>query len=182
MIRPLDLEDLFAHPDLPQCKLESFPIGPSKGEPVEGTTVRRASAQDAERLTDLCHASSAYRGVYAEAIAQVQVTAGYIAEHLVFMASQQDARPLGFYSLIRDPPELDMMFVADEAQGSGIGRLLIDHLSEQARTIGLTGVRVISHPPAEGFYLRAGARRIGTVPANPPTTTWDRPDLWLEIT
>lgn len=153
-----------------------------KEKPPERVTIRRASPQDAERLTALCHASRAYQGVYAAAIAQVQVTPGYIAQHLVFVAADREGHPLAFYSLIRDPSELDMMFVADEVQGLGIGRLLMDHMSEQARAIGLPGVRVVSHPPAEGFYRRAGAQRIGTVPANPPKTTWERPELWLKIT
>jgi GNAT superfamily N-acetyltransferase len=145
-------------------------------------TITRASAGDAQRLTSLCHASSSYQGVYAEAISTVELTPGYIAEHLVFLAVDEDAHLLGYYSLILDPPELDMLFVADEAQGRGLGRLLVDHLIEQARQRGLAGVRVVSHPPAEGFYRRLGARRIGTVSAKPPMTTWERPELWFTIT
>ena len=144
-------------------------------------TISRASAQDARRLTDLCHASGSYQGKYAEAISTVELTPGYIAENLVFLAADQGGRLLGFYSLIRVPAELDMLFVADDAQGQGIGRLLVDHMVEQSRLIGLAGVRVVSHPPAEGFYRRVGARRIGTVPARPPTTTWERPELWITI-
>ena len=144
-------------------------------------TISRASAQDAQLLTDLCHASSSYQGQYAEAISTVELTPGYVAENLVFLAVDQDARLVGFYSLIRDPAELDMLFVSDEAQGQGIGRLLVDHMLEQSRLIGLAGVRVVSHPPAEGFYRRVGARRTGTVPAKPPMTTWDRPELWFTI-
>ena len=146
---------------------------------MDEVTIRRASPHDAERLTGLCHASGAYRGIYAAAIRQVRLTPGYITQHLVFMATDQEDHLLAFYSLIRDPPELDMMFVADDVQGQGLGRLLLAHMSEQARAAGLTGVRVVSHPPAEGFYRRAGAQRTGTVPANPPKTTWDRPELWL---
>jgi hypothetical protein len=52
---------------------------------------------------------------------------------------------------------------------------------EQSRQIGLKGVRVVSHPPAEGFYRRVGARRIGTVPAKPPVTTWERPEFWFGV-
>lgn len=149
---------------------------------VEQVTITRASAKDAQQLTCLCQASSSYQGVYAEAISTVELTAGYIAEHLVFRAVDQDAGLLGFYSLIREPPELDMLFVSDEAQGRGVGRLLVDHMIEQSRQIGLKGVRVVSHPPAEGFYRRVGARRIGTVPAKPPVTTWERPELWFTVT
>lgn len=143
-------------------------------------TIAHASTGDAQRLTRLCHASSSYQGVYADAISTVELTPAYITEHLVFLAADQEAHLLGFYSLIRDPPELDMLFVADEAQGQGVGRLLVEHMIEQARQHGLAGVRVVSHPPAEGFYRRLGARRIGTVPAEPPMTTWERPELWLQ--
>jgi GNAT superfamily N-acetyltransferase len=148
---------------------------------VEGVTIRRASPHDAERLTGLCRASSAYRGIYAAAILQVQVTPEYITQHLVFTATDREDHLLAFYSLIRDPPELDLMFVADQAQGQGLGRFLVDHMSQQARAAGLARVRVVSHPPAEGFYHRAGAQRTGTVPAKPPKTTWDRPELWFTI-
>ena len=148
---------------------------------VGQVTISRASAQDARQLTDLCHASSSYQGKYAEAISTVELTPAYIAENLVFLAIDQDNRLVGFYSLIPAPAELDMLFVADEAQGQGIGRLLVDHMIEQSRLLGLVGVRVVSHPPAEGFYRRVGARRIGTVPAKPPTTTWERPELWFTI-
>ncbi|MFJ8769796.1 GNAT family N-acetyltransferase [Streptomyces clavifer] len=145
-------------------------------------TITRASTKDAQRLTRLCHASSSYQGVYTDAISTVELTSDYITEHLVFLATDQEAHLLGFYSLIRDPPELDMLFVADEAQGQGVGRLLVDHMIEKTRQNGLAGVRVVSHPPAEGFYRRVGARRIGTVPAKPPMTTWERPELWFGIT
>ncbi|MER6442793.1 GNAT family N-acetyltransferase [Streptomyces sp. NPDC001185] len=148
---------------------------------MEQVTITRASAKDAQQLTCLCQASSSYQGVYAEAISIVEVTAGYFAERLVFRAVDQDAGLLGFYSLIREPPELDMLFVSDEAQGRGVGRLLVDHMIEQSRQIGLKGVRVVSHPPTDGFYRRMDARRIGTVSAKPAVTTWERPELWFTV-
>ncbi|MCX5401406.1 GNAT family N-acetyltransferase [Streptomyces sp. NBC_00102] len=77
--------------------------------------------------------------------------------------------------------ELDLMFVADAAQERGIGRLLIAHLRKEAARAGLDAVRVVSHPPAEGFYRRVGAERTGTVPATPPYVMWDRPELTLPI-
>jgi GNAT superfamily N-acetyltransferase len=112
----------------------------------------------------------------------VVVTTAYIAEHLVFLAVDYGAHVLGFYSLIRDPPELDMLFVADRAQGQGIGRGLVKHMMEQARQIGIEGVRVVSHPPAEEFYRSVGAQRTGVVPAKPPLITWERPDMWFTVT
>nr|WP_121230719.1 GNAT family N-acetyltransferase [Saccharothrix variisporea] len=127
------------------------------------------------------HASSAYHGDYATILEGYEVTPEYVERHRVYAAVDADD-VLGFYALILDPPELDIAFVADEAQGRGIGRLLVDHMRAQARAAGLTKVRVVSHPPAERFYLAVGARRVGTIPAKPPKVGWERPELLFTIT
>ncbi|MFJ8675825.1 GNAT family N-acetyltransferase [Streptomyces sp. NPDC093589] len=89
---------------------------------------------------------------------------------------------LGFYALVVESAELDLMFVADAAQGRGIGRLLIEHMKGEARSAGLDAVRIVSHPPSEGFYRSVGALRIGTLAAAPPVVMWDRPELTLPVT
>ncbi|MFJ5224886.1 GNAT family N-acetyltransferase [Streptomyces sp. NPDC088400] len=175
------------------------------GGRVRGGTVsiRRATARDAKRLTRLVQRSGAYEGPYAPMIAGYRVGPDYIETHRVFVAVEGDAgagagasaaeaggsadvhasaRLLGFYSLVLAPPELDLMFVADDAQGRGIGRRLVEHMMGQARDAGLDGVRVVSHPPAEGFYLSVGGRRTGTEAANPPAVMWDRPELIIPVT
>ncbi|MEW1720353.1 GNAT family N-acetyltransferase [Streptomyces sp. NPDC093109] len=154
-------------------------------------TVRRATARDAKRLTRLVRTSRAYEGPYAPMVAGYRVGPDYIETHQVFVAVAPDAGPttgaagpgrvLGFYALVLDPPELDLMFVADDAQGLGIGRLLIGHMRDRAREAGIGAVRVISHPPAEGFYRSVGALRTGTEPARPPAVLWDRPDLVIPV-
>ncbi|MFD7283412.1 GNAT family N-acetyltransferase [Streptomyces sp. NPDC059862] len=144
---------------------------------MQSMTIRRAVAQDAERLTRLIQESGAYRGKYGSIISGYRVTADYIARHRVFVAVDAVGRPLGFYALVLEPPELDLAFVADSAQGRGIGRLLIEHMVGQAREAGLTDVRVVSHPPAEEFYRRLGAERVGTVAPSPPKVAWERPEL-----
>ncbi|MFJ1733500.1 GNAT family N-acetyltransferase [Streptomyces sp. NPDC088254] len=153
------------------------PIGPS-------ITIRRAAARDAKRLTRLVRGSSAYEGKYAAAVAGYRVGPDYIEAHRAFVAvgaDEQGGRVLGFYSLILSPPELDLLFVADEAQGRGVGRLLVAHMQSEARAAGLHSVKVVSHPPAEGFYHRAGAVRIGTTLANPPAVLWDRPEFEFRV-
>lgn len=148
----------------------------------EEVLVRRAVARDAKRLTRLVTTSRAYEGPYAPMVAGYRVGPDYIEAHQVFAAVDAGTdRVLGFYALILSPPELDLMFVGDEAQGRGIGRLLVEHLRGEARRAGLTGVRVVSHPPAEGFYRSVGAHPTGTVAANPPAVMWDRPELTLTI-
>ncbi|MFI9649434.1 GNAT family N-acetyltransferase [Streptomyces sp. NPDC052040] len=147
-------------------------------------TIRRAVAQDAKRLTRLVRGSRAYEGKYAASVAGYRVGPDYIEAHRVFAAvgaDEQGSRVLGFYSLVLAPPELDLLFVADEAQGQGIGRLLVAHMQSEARTAGLDRVKVVSHRPAEDFYHRVGAVRTGTAPANPPAVPWDRPEFEFRI-
>ncbi|MFD7315276.1 GNAT family N-acetyltransferase [Streptomyces sp. NPDC059883] len=177
------------------------------GDGVAGATVsiRRATARDARRLTRLVRGSRAYEGPYAPMIAGYRVGPDYIETHRVFVAvatgraagnagvdtgadtgadvdtARTDERLLGFYALVLVPPELDLMFVADAAQGLGIGRRLVEHMTDEARGAGADAVRVVSHPPAEGFYRSVGARRTGTVAANPPAVMWDRPELEIPI-
>ncbi|MFF7857036.1 GNAT family N-acetyltransferase [Streptomyces sp. NPDC007904] len=149
--------------------------------PTPGSiTVRRAVARDAKRLTRLVRGSRAYEGPYAAMVAGYRVGPDYIEAHRVFVAVDTDdpaGRVLGFYSLVLVPPELDLLFVADGSQRRGVGRLLVEHMKSQARAAGLDRVRVVSHPPAEGFYRSVGALPCGTVPANPPAVAWDRPEL-----
>ena len=147
-------------------------------------TIRRAVAQDAKRLTRLVRGSGAYEGKYGAAVAGYRVGSDYIEAHRVFVAVGADeygGRVLGFYSLVLAPPELDLLFVADEVQGRGIGRLLVAHMQSEARAAGLERVKVVSHVPAEDFYYRVGAVRTGTAFANPPAVPWDRPEFEFRI-
>ncbi|MEU5191854.1 GNAT family N-acetyltransferase [Streptomyces klenkii] len=140
--------------------------------------IRRATAADAAHLTELVRGSGAYQGGYAAMVADYEVTAEYVAANEVYVAEGTDERLLGFYALLLGPPaELDLMFVADDAQGLGVGRRLATHMQERARAAGLASVRVVSHPPSEGFYRSVGAIRTGTVPAALPAITWERPEL-----
>ncbi|MET7690310.1 GNAT family N-acetyltransferase [Streptomyces sp. NPDC005483] len=147
-------------------------------------TIRRAVARDAKRLTRIVRGSSAYEGKYAGAVAGYRVGPDYLAAHRVFVAVGADehgGRVLGFYSLVLAPPELDLLFVADDVQGRGIGRLLVAHMQSEARAAGVDRLRVVSHVSAEDFYHRVGAVRTGTVFANPPAVPWDRPEFEFRI-
>ncbi|MFI9307252.1 GNAT family N-acetyltransferase [Streptomyces triculaminicus] len=144
---------------------------------MQSITIKRAAAQDAERLTALVQESGAYEGKYASIISGYRVTPDYIAQHRVFVAVDTAERLLGFYALLLEPPELDLAFVADDAQGRGVGRLLVEHMIGQAREAGLADVRVVSHPPAEEFYRRLGAERVGMIAPSPPKVAWERPEL-----
>jgi GNAT superfamily N-acetyltransferase len=138
----------------------------------------RATPGQAGTLTALMHASSAYQGDYASILDGYAVTPEYVQAHRTFTATRE-GEILGFYTLLA--AELDLLFVADRAQGLGIGARLIEHMLAEARERGLDSVRVVSHPPALAFYVRMGARRTGTIPANPPKVRWDRPELRFDV-
>ncbi|MGP3635494.1 GNAT family N-acetyltransferase [Streptomyces sp. 24-1644] len=151
-------------------------------EPGATVAIRRATARDAKRLTRLVRTSRAYEGPYAPMVEGYRIGPDYSETHQVFVAADTvTGQVLGFYALIISPPELDLMFVGDQAQGLGIGRRLIGHMKQEARRAGVTGVRIVSHPPAEGFYRGMGAEPVGTVLASPPAVMWDRPELLLGI-
>lgn len=140
----------------------------------------RAIPTQAGALTALMHASSAYQGEYASILDGYALTPEYIQSTPTFTAMTGDEL-LGFYALLEEPPELDILFVVDEAQGLGIGARLITHMLAEARGREMTSVRVVSHPPALPFYVRMGARRTGTIPPKPPKVRWERPELRFDV-
>lgn len=145
--------------------------------PVE---IRRADPTQAETLTALMHASSAYRGEYASILHGFRLTPEDLTTAPTYLAHREN-KPLGFYRLIPNPPELDLLFVTDSAQGLGLGARLIRHMLDQARELGLTEVRIVSHPPAAEFYRRQGARQVAVLEPSPPRVTWRRPEFVLSV-
>jgi len=148
--------------------------------------IRRAGARDADALTQLMHASAAYRGPYASILHGYAVTAAQIGADHLHLAERDLAghgtELLGFYSLTlaASGAELDLMFVADAAQGQGVGAALFAHMHETADALGCTQVTIVSHPPAEAFYRRMGAVRVGTRPPS-SRAPWERPVLHLAV-
>jgi GNAT superfamily N-acetyltransferase len=144
-------------------------------------SIRVATADDLPKINALMHGSSAYRGEYYKIIEGTAVSETYLADHDVFVG-ERDGSVLGFYGLIvaSEPAELDLMFVSDDAQGSGIGRILFEHMKYAARQRGHTTVMIGAHPPAVSFYERMGAVRCGVSPPL-PRVTWERPLLKLEL-
>jgi GNAT superfamily N-acetyltransferase len=139
-----------------------------------------ANASDLPAINTLMHASRAYRGEYYKIIENYFVTPDYLAKNKVFLVERNGAL-LGFYSLVVDGiADLDLMFVSDDVQGSGVGRALFDHMKTTARQSGYDAVQIGAHPPAVGFYERMGAVRCGV---SPPIhgVTWERPLLKLAI-
>jgi GNAT superfamily N-acetyltransferase len=145
--------------------------------------IRRAVAADAQSLTSLTQASQAYAGEYRAILDGLTITAQQIERELCYLVEDDHGGTVGYYCLIPHTDggaELDLLFVADHAQGGGLGALLFQHMAKTAREAGIERVRIISHPPAEAFYLRQGATRIGTQPPQ-GRVTWERPLLELPL-
>lgn len=141
--------------------------------------VRRAIKQDLDAINHLMESSSAYDGEYRKILQGYSVTEQQLLNDHIFVAVS-DTEILGFYSLVAEKRELDLMFVSDNAQGGGAGAALFNHMADLAYELKISTVRIISHPPAEKFYKRMGARRIDTLPSN-GNVTWARPILEYSI-
>ncbi len=145
--------------------------------------VRRALPADTAALRTLMATSNGY--VRAEARAMiVAFAAGWSvpdADHEVWIAEEAGA-VRGFYALIphETDQELDLFFTANDAQGTGLGRRLFEHMAGQARAQGAARVVISSNPEAAGFYRRMGAIDIGVSPPG-EGITWERPKLQLSL-
>lgn len=134
------------------------------------TTVRAARPGEAEALTDLALRSKAHWGYDADFLDacrdELTVTPERIRSAVAFVA-ERDGEVVGFAVLdVRgDEADIGFFFVEPETIGSGCGHVLWEHAVAQARARGLVRLTIESDPYAEGFYLRMGAERIGSVPS-----------------
>jgi GNAT superfamily N-acetyltransferase len=88
-----------------------------------------------------------------------------IADGGVFVA-EYDGVLAGFAAVVARPDggaELDALFVEPHLWKRGIGRRLVDHVSEIARLRAASFLHVIGNPHAEGFYVSCGFRVTGQV-------------------
>jgi GNAT superfamily N-acetyltransferase len=144
-------------------------------------SVRRAIHSDLAVLNGLIQGSSAYDGKYRAILDGYRATEAQLDRDHVFVA-ETAAGVVGFYSLVAaaSQPELDLLFVSDGVQGMGVGTALIDHLKLFASSLYVEAIKIVSHPPALGFYLRMGAEQVGFV-APSGQVTWERPLLKLRV-
>lgn len=80
-----------------------------------------------------------------------------------------------------DQAELHHLWVHPTAQGTGVGRSLMEWALSEARSRGCSSVRVESDPHAVDFYRRFGAVRIGEVPAPVAGTERSLPVLRIPL-
>ena len=136
------------------------------------SSIERAVPGEAAILTNIAHAAKRHWG-YPDAWIQawkedLTLDQEYIRVQLVFTV--RDPQPIGFYAIIplehEERWDLDHMWVHPSAMGHGHGRALLHHAADQARKVGARGLRILSDPHAESFYLCMGATRVGRVEAS----------------
>ena len=127
----------------------------------------RARPEDATRLTEIAFAAKRH-WKYPEAWIEswredLTINAEFLRDHETYVA-MVDNHLAGFYAFehTRGKLELSQMWVLPEAMGRGVGRALFRHAVKRARALGFHALEIESDPNAEGFYLRLGARRVGS--------------------
>lgn len=137
---------------------------------VSDLHIRRAQPEEHEEISALALRSKGYWGYSAEFLeacrAELTFDATTCGSGLMWVVAQDDT-VLGF-SLLRgelNDGELSALFVDPSAIGTGCGRMLLEHTLHAARAAGFTHLELDADPGAEPFYLRFGARRIGTSPS-----------------
>ncbi len=72
---------------------------------------------------------------------------------------------VGFYRLAGEAPvaELAGLFGDPVAIGHGVGATLLADAVDRARALGVSRLVIDADPNAAGFYVRMGARRVGSV-------------------
>ncbi len=89
------------------------------------------------------------------------------APHVVFLVARSGGTALGCGAIVKSTDassEIKRMWIAPHARGLDLGRRLLDALLNEARTEGLSMVRLetgIAQPEALGLYRRAGFVEIG---------------------
>ncbi len=149
-------------------RLRHWPLCTLAGVPSLTVTLRPAVPGDADALSRLALRSKGHWGYDEEFLAACGVELTLRPEqcdgvHTV-VAERGDAL-LGFYRLAGEAPvaELADLFVDPTVIGRGIGATLLADAVDRARALGVSRLVIDADPNAAGFYVRMGARRVGSV-------------------
>lgn len=131
---------------------------------------RRAQIADSTILSNLAYKSKAYWGYTEDFIQQCKdkdaltVTKDYLEKNTVYLI-ENDNKVIAFYSFAINEQKLDALFLDPDYIGKGIGKIIWNHLLNKAKELELSEFTIDSDPNAEGFYLKMGAKNIGSTPS-----------------
>ncbi len=129
-------------------------------------TLRPPRPDECAALTELCLRSKAHWGYDAGFIEACRAELTVRPQDLAtdhYQVAERNGIVVAVAALSADGNRgrVELMFVAREAIGQGIGRVLMHWLIAEARALGLTAVNIDADPGAVGFYETMGARRVG---------------------
>ena len=132
--------------------------------------LRPARENECEILTELCLRSKAVHGYDADFMAACVDELAVTPKKLIqggHVVADQAGKAIGFAQVLEDDDGwwLDALFVSPELIGHGVGKVLLEAVTDLARQGGAQGVLIDSDPGAEEFYLSRGAVRVGLSPS-----------------
>ncbi|HEY6988019.1 MAG TPA: GNAT family N-acetyltransferase, partial [Bryobacteraceae bacterium] len=134
---------------------------------MEKSFIRPAAISEQKELEDLQRRASLTnagdRGALLAHPDAIELPSEQIAAGGVFVW-ERNGIIAGFAALLPRPDggaELDALFVEPTMRRCGIGRSLVEHCSEVARSQGSTFLHVVGNPHAEDFYLACGFKLTG---------------------
>lgn len=139
--------------------------------------ITKARNEDAEELTKLTKKSKAYWGYSDEQISlwedDLRITPYYLENNVAFVIKSNN-HISGYYAyreLSGLKVKLDYLFIDPMNIGSGLGKVLLNHLFEQIINAGYRIITLDADPYAESFYLKFGFKTIGQLPSSIPERT-----------
>jgi GNAT superfamily N-acetyltransferase len=128
------------------------PAVPAERQALEALQLRASLGNEGDRETLQRHPDA------------IDLPLEQIIAGAVFVLEQNGAL-VGFSAIMAredGDTELDALFVEPGIQRQGIGRKLVEHCAEVARSKGSTTLHVIGNPHAQQFYLACGFQIIGS--------------------
>jgi GNAT superfamily N-acetyltransferase len=136
---------------------------------VSGFSFRFGVAAERLRLEELQRRASLIYDAYRDALLAnpdaIHLPLSQLEEKQVRVA-EQGGLVLGFTAVLSREDgicDLDGLFVEPDRWRRGIGRALLQDAFAQARAGGMAVMEVLGNPYAEGFYVKLGFVRIGTM-------------------
>jgi N-acetylglutamate synthase-like GNAT family acetyltransferase/8-oxo-dGTP pyrophosphatase MutT (NUDIX family) len=133
--------------------------------------LRAATEADAPALTDILHRAKASWGYPQDKMAEFRdywrISEATIRSQNVTIA-ERGGRPVAFSGLTSQDTDtllVEFLFVDPDAQGEGVGSLLLTRAEDHARAEGLKRLYLESDAHARPFYERRGFRTLSTRPS-----------------
>ena len=134
-------------------------------------TFRSALIEESDILSDLAIKSKGHWGYSKEQLdgwrSDLRIGQTYIQEHIV-RTIWSDSELVGFFAIKKGKTyALDHLWLLPKVIGKGIGVQAFQEIIKECEASGIDAFTIVSDPNAEGFYLKAGAKRIGEVESTP---------------